>query len=189
MKLELGKTYRTRGGDVYKIDYVNTTPGATWPFKSHGNTANRPHIGWAEDGRFIGPGQDNEDDLIEEVTMSTGLTLEPGKYYRTRDGRKAYVAGISPFESTASDYRLCGYVEDGVSCEGWTVDGCITEGLEFGEDPISEWREPVKVAGYVNVYEGGVSDIHKSREKADQEADHGVRIACIYVSGEEGVEP
>ncbi len=54
------------------------------------------------------------------------------------------------------------------------------------------YREPVKVSGWVNVYKGLASRLNYSFHATRDCADSGAyidRIACIYVSGTEGVEP
>lgn len=70
------------------------------------------------------------------------LTLEPGRYYRTRSGQKAYVAAVNA-DAAASDYAI-GWLR-GVSCE-WFQDGRRSQEHASPYDLIAEWREPVKQA-------------------------------------------
>lgn len=57
-------------------------------------------------------------------------------------------------------------------------------------DQLLPYREPVKVAGWINVYsEYILSNIYPDRQAADLGAIADERIACVYVSGTEGVEP
>jgi hypothetical protein len=55
------------------------------------------------------------------------------------------------------------------------------------EDFVGEWKEPVKVEGWVNVQASGLlSTIYVSRDQADKNATSH-RIACVRVSGTEEV--
>lgn len=61
---------------------------------------------------------------------------------------------------------------------------------------ISEWKEPVKVSGWVNVYRNPLPSplrLHASKETADSANEmlweHNERLACIFVQGTEGEEP
>lgn len=68
----------------------------------------------------------------------TEIKLQPGKYYRTRDGRKAYCLGFDPFAIgkdkmavAVKNNGLLNYYEDGSYC-------CDDED-EI--DIIDEWTE------------------------------------------------
>ncbi len=57
---------------------------------------------------------------------------------------------------------------------------------------VMPYREPVKVAGWVNVYPDGVgATLFDKKGEADFSATlmKPYPVACIYVSGTEGVEP
>jgi hypothetical protein len=76
------------------------------------------------------------------------MKLEANKYYRTRDGRKAYVAAIAPDEIKAN-YPLIGliiYLNDDLYPATWDTKGfSIGESEPDDEDLISEWiDEPEK---------------------------------------------
>jgi hypothetical protein len=130
------------------------------------------------------------------------MKLEVGKFYRTRDGRKIeilreadlyyghrFVALMTPRE-TGKGLIVTSYAEDG------------TYSVLAAKDPsscdiVAEWREPAKVCGWINFYQDGAGGgtVYSSRDEADRAAtvtsafSKYPRIACIYVSGEEGKEP
>lgn len=84
------------------------------------------------------------------MNETKGLTLEAGKYYRTRDGRKAVVIGCSPFASTNSNYRVAGFIEDFSIGAAWKTDGKWGDGLD-NRDLVAEWVEPKRIKGWVNI--------------------------------------
>jgi hypothetical protein len=81
------------------------------------------------------------------------MKIEAGKYYRTRDGRKAFVAGFSPFASVIELCRATGFIDGDGSVRGWSTDGRYWS--EFGGelDLVEEWREPKTFS--VTIYETG----------------------------------
>lgn len=72
--------------------------------------------------------------------MAEKLTLQVGKYYKTRDGRKATVLYVVP-ESTKSDVPVV------VDIDGkerrLSADGRYLHRQDWCFDLIAEWREPV----------------------------------------------
>lgn len=59
----------------------------------------------------------------------------------------------------------------------------------LSEPHLALYREPIKVAGWVNVYPKWLAPcVHDSKEEADAEATKD-RIACVYVTGTEGEKP
>jgi hypothetical protein len=73
------------------------------------------------------------------------LKLKPGTYYRTRDGRKAYVAGLSPFESTNAFEGAAGYIEGEMGVRTWSRSGLYTaQRSRSASDLVEEWREPLE---------------------------------------------
>ena len=114
------------------------------------------------------------------------MKLEAGKYYKTRNGLKAYVEFIhqdSPFGDHISKYPATGFIE-GFGKQMWKTNGEFNPYMENAMDLISEWREPIKVSGWVNVSDIFTSGLYKTKEEADFCAGQS-RIACIYVSGVE----
>lgn len=75
------------------------------------------------------------------------LKIEAGKFYKCRDGRKAFVAGRSPFPS---HWPFVGVIE-GASLEtyGWQDNGVYDCSGDDEEDLIAEWREPVAVTATI----------------------------------------
>lgn len=72
------------------------------------------------------------------------MNIEPGKFYRTRDGKKARIYATDG----GSPYQIHGAVQcDEVwVSHTWTKDGIFREGtLQADSDLISEWREEPEV--------------------------------------------
>jgi hypothetical protein len=117
------------------------------------------------------------------------MNIEAGKYYKTRDGRKAYVEHTSdpnPFQPKANEILLVrGYV-DGLGSLSWRADGRFSTDSTRKEslDLVAEWLEPVKVSGWVNVYTNFLSRVYGTKKQADREKSC-YRIACVYVEGTE----
>ena len=112
-----------------------------------------------------------------------------GAMYKTREGRRV--------QCLSDQYRGCGgsypyiFMEitgDDPAYYETLPDGTIYAGQQHGLDVVGEWREPVSISGWLNVYDG-YQYFYPSRELADVGAVGTRRIACIYVSGTEGVEP
>jgi hypothetical protein len=78
------------------------------------------------------------------------LKLVAGKYYRTRDGRKAYVAAAleNPLGRPASD-PIVGFIGD--DDFSWRENGQFLPSQLSACDLIAEWREPREWT--VTVYE------------------------------------
>lgn len=74
------------------------------------------------------------------------LKIEQGKYYRTRDGRKAFVScelAPSPFDKKEYQHPFCGWIVDNVFPTSWSRDGKDNRSHTSNCDLIAEWREPV----------------------------------------------
>ena len=68
------------------------------------------------------------------------IKIEPGKSYRTLDGRRANVVGIGPDDWPRP---AIGYVDgQTVTCQ-WKLDGKHCSDPGCASDLVSEWREPV----------------------------------------------
>jgi hypothetical protein len=126
------------------------------------------------------------------------LTLEAGKYYRTRAGMKAYISGATPdgFANDDADGKFAGFI-NGVGARSWSEDGTYIEGGEDGYDLVAEWVEPKRIKGWVNVYSAGHSEspygnsprggVYSTKEEANRSVLYGVeRIACIEIDVLEG---
>ncbi|MEH2700239.1 hypothetical protein GFL93_09315 [Rhizobium leguminosarum bv. viciae] len=83
------------------------------------------------------------------------LTLEAGKYYRTRDGRKAFVSATAPegFSNPDTDGQFAGFI-DGMGARMWGNDGGYLDFDQSDYDLMAEWGEPKRIKGWVNVYSG-----------------------------------
>ena len=115
--------------------------------------------------------------------------IEVGKWYKTREGYKAFVSH-KIIDGVVATCPYGGYVIDQFNqavlwC--WFENGTDSsdgEGHEY--DLIEEWKEPKSGVAYVNCYPNTLDAIcHPSREKADEDATSG-RIACVRVEWKEG---
>lgn len=116
----------------------------------------------------------------------TLMKLEAGKYYKTRNGLKAYVEFIrqdSPFGDYLTEYPATGFIEN-LGEQMWKTNGEFSVPNDYELDLISEWRELVKISGWVNLYDTFTSMLYKTEEEANSVERQG-RRACIYVSGVE----
>lgn len=111
--------------------------------------------------------------------IPTPTPITANSYWKMQNGEKAYV----------------GYWWE--ERKVWVGHSCFSTPTMWdevgGSSPnhcclIEPWREPVKVSAWVNVYKDQDYRIYKSQQKADACA-YSDRIACIYVSGEEGRGP
>lgn len=132
------------------------------------------------------------------------LTLEAGKYYRTRDGRKVFVVGFGDPFLNRPFYEVLGRIQGVDSPRSWNAMGFHINGCESGADLVAEWVEPKRIKGFVNLYKGtnpyisgstyGEVEAHFgsvkfTREECDRvAADHPykLRIACIEIDVLEG---
>jgi hypothetical protein len=95
---------------------------------------------------------DHSDALVELLVhprhsrLGTQMNIEAGKYYRTRDGKKAYVAARIPDEITDGEYLFIGwirYAEDDWGSETWCDGGrylCSGNGSS-ADDLCVEWTD------------------------------------------------
>lgn len=86
------------------------------------------------------------------------MKIEAGKYYRTRDGRRAYVDSVrlpNPLAPKARYKPVSGFLEgnDGSSTRWWS-DGRWgpADSSPKGIDLISEWDAPDKTSAWVVVF-------------------------------------
>jgi hypothetical protein len=111
--------------------------------------------------------------------MSEFKITGPG-FYRTRDGKKAYVAGPA-----VGGWRFVGMGnEDNFYKELWDADGRRVTGAGTPEDLIAPWTEPKKGTVWVNVYDDHFMT-YTTRDYADRHAVSG-RLACVSVNWTEG---
>lgn len=86
------------------------------------------------------------------------MKLEAGKFYRTRSGKKAYVACLvnpmNPFE----EFPVCGFVDGEEESQCWTVDGTFYNDPAVTVHPydlITDWRDDATVRGFLIVNAAG----------------------------------
>lgn len=121
------------------------------------------------------------------------MKIEAGKYYKNREGKKIYVAGICPWDRIRP---VIGWTESVEIFISWKLDGhWAMSDTQHRYDLVSEWVDPMEVEFWVNVYKNNPNNhlyrplhhCHGSKGDADRAADPD-RITCIYVKGTEGVE-
>lgn len=74
------------------------------------------------------------------------MELKTG-YYKTRDGKKAYVAGLRPFQCV-SDFLAVGWINSIQGIKTWTRSGSYDDDGFPEHDPqdlVEEWSEPEHV--------------------------------------------
>lgn len=79
------------------------------------------------------------------------MKIEVGKFYRTRDGRKA---GIYRTDANHSEYSIHGYVVELNGDEyssSWYSDGRYFPTWEHGADLIEEWQEPEFINNQISI--------------------------------------
>jgi hypothetical protein len=125
------------------------------------------------------------------------MKFEVGKFYKTRDGRKVEVIAVRA--GLSFGHTVIGLVMNDPygDVTTWSADGnygICPDSRELSADLVAEWRDPVKVSGWLNYYKDDrgtlytPAQLHCARKEADRAASIS-RVACIYVSGEEGKEP
>jgi len=136
------------------------------------------------------------------------LKIEAGKYYRTRDGRKARIDCIIEPVMGKLKYPCVGELEGWLSKTppSWQLDGSF-DSVEREQDLVAEWKEPKRIKGWMNIYdqlhedlqatvvaEGSAfpgTTIFSNKLKADEAAVKaaawsGNRIACVEIDVLEG---
>ena len=66
------------------------------------------------------------------------ITLKPNTYYKTRDGRKAFVGCLNPNNA----FPAAGYIVGDSAWQTWRIDGSIRSSESPNNFLISEWTEP-----------------------------------------------
>jgi len=114
------------------------------------------------------------------------MNFEVGKYYKRRDGKKVRCI------ATDNGGRYCVVMMSDNNVSLVAHDGRFYDNQVKGgstQDIVAEWKEPVKVSGWINIYQGNLhSGLYSAKILADSMRDPD-RIACVYVEGTEGVDP
>jgi len=106
------------------------------------------------------------------------MEIKPNTYYRTRDGRKAFVVGVYPPE-IPSDHRCVGVIfhpcdTKVLSDEGWDCCGhYYGVRMEHDRDLIAEWKEPEVHETWLNLYSSVGYDKETVIKAAQQNQDMG----------------
>lgn len=120
------------------------------------------------------------------------LKIEAGKFYRTRGGKKAFVAYVgNPFSEGNEQEEAIGWVEKANGYrESWCRDGKFYRHRGLSEyDLVAEWKEPKRIKGWLNVYldeDNGsptVGMLNKSKSECPKDTG---RVACIGIDVLEG---
>ena len=89
------------------------------------------------------------------------LQIKAGAYYKTRSGKKAFVAQepmpISPFRSgvqQAHTYLFRGYCEGNISVWNWRSDGTCINGVSEW-NLVAEWVDPLSATKEIVFYTVG----------------------------------
>jgi hypothetical protein len=123
------------------------------------------------------------------------LTLEVGKYYRTRDGKKAYAGYVmaeSPFNGSKPLYPVSGWVDGEVMPQCWNLDGSLHEPEnEHKFDLVAEWVEPRRIMGWLAICSADNGQIIYPGRQMHPTAAIALRaspnaIACIEINVLEG---
>ncbi|MBP2564514.1 hypothetical protein J2766_001073 [Agrobacterium tumefaciens] len=105
------------------------------------------------------------------------LTLEAGRYYRTRDGRKAYVAGFNPFSKEEDRANaVSGWIEDG-NCL-WCRSGQYWKNKTSDFDLVAEWVEPKRIQGKMYIYEGSAG-VHGGYLSDHLQLPYGAKVLAV----------
>lgn len=150
---DIGRKVRLHNGDETAIDRY--TPDVTFSVLcSNGDI-------YTNTGRFFNHNEDTDElDIVGFVDdaqkkQPAELILEAGKFYRTREGRKAEVLYIIPEKYNEAQRVLVGLDS---SIEKYELNGNYWgSGKEDPNNLVSEWKDPVRVQKtiYFNVYPGG----------------------------------
>jgi hypothetical protein len=77
------------------------------------------------------------------------MNIEQGKYYKTRDGRKAFVTAMlrdSPFSTGGSSkVPFRGWIDGSSLIQSWTDSGRRLEYRESPSDLVAEWVDPISI--------------------------------------------
>lgn len=115
------------------------------------------------------------------------MQLEAGKFYKTRDGKKAYVAAIGNPLQTIPSMQAVGWIDGSFSQFSWALSGQYSSATTHADlDLISEWKEPKKLIlslwfnVYINRHDNRlILMYYNTKEEADRNANNS-RIACFY---------
>lgn len=168
--------YRSRDGHVVTISKAETSyENYIWQdefgktYKANGNHCDRTPC---------------HNDIVSAV--SEAPKIEAGKFYRTHDGKKAFVGAQRPeqFNGLSEQCGFSGFVDGLDYVIAWKADGSAVESYS-NLSLVAEWVEPKRIKGWLNIDADGLVWLEKNREEADKDACDD-RIACIEIDVLEG---
>ncbi|MVO95102.1 hypothetical protein [Rhizobium leguminosarum] len=192
IQLEVGKTYARADGTTETITLDDN--GHTYPFRSESGHWYMRDGRWQKDN--IAPQYDLVAEVKDKEQKAQSLTLAAGKYYRTRDGRKAFVSAVSvadPESGLVRRYPAIGYIAGRE--ETWQACGRNMTDRIYKYDLVAEWIEPKRIKGWVALGRDlgdfvRCTHIHPSKEAAIKNlrghAYNDDAFACIEIDVLEG---
>lgn len=93
---------------------------------------------------------------------ASNMELKPNTYYRTREGRKAYVVGKSPFKED-EDRGFIGFIQlqdDYSDYVIWNGKGETGNSPKDESDLIAEWKEPQRKTVWVGMRDDGFATLN-----------------------------
>ena len=82
------------------------------------------------------------------------MNIEVGSHFKTRDGRKAYVAARHPHIGAGEPCVFIGWIEGSCIWHSWGESGAAMIGAW---DLVSKWREPITREGTLWLFDGGTT--------------------------------
>jgi hypothetical protein len=82
------------------------------------------------------------------------MKIEAGKYYRTREGRKAFVEAVlgpSPFDGDTPSYPFYGWIDKRGAATWMRRGEFLVGGGDSDKDLVAEWDDPVSVTITANL--------------------------------------
>ena len=114
------------------------------------------------------------------------MKFEAGKYYKTRSGRKAFVAATeNPFRPSNA-FRMCGFIEGYSYSMAWTSDGRSSLISEDIDDLIAEWKEPVTFTTWLALWSDGSATCFSY--KPDSLLSNCIAIKPVTITEGEGMQ-
>lgn len=187
LRIQVGKSYKTRSG---KRAEITKERSSEW-LEGRVIGDPQPYFTWRKNGRYC-TAQECGLDLVSE--WEEPLKIEAGKYYKTRGGKKAYVACIvlpNPFEgpSIKDQFPVRHVIDQEVGCWYCRADGRLQPGKDDAYDLVAEWKEPevrVRKLKMVRCPDGTIRVIGGDDRYLGSDPDAEV-ISTIQVTMKEGV--
>lgn len=115
------------------------------------------------------------------------MKIEAGKFYKTREGRRAYISGVvavNPFDDERPwVYPVAGYVNGCVNILSWTDEGFFYLDKEISHlDLIAEWEEqPANPLEPLNTKEQYEAIVKLGENTFAQHIAHSVEDAEVFL--------